>query len=50
MYWTSVAYARMNDYHENIRVKGMEIPVIDASRSNMMKEIASWLKKQIPKS
>jgi len=50
MYWTSVAYARMNDYQENIRVKGMEVPVIDASRSNMMKEIASWLKKQIPKS
>ena len=49
MHWSSVAYAKLGDFKEHIRIKGMEIPVIDASRAEIMREIAIWLKQKIPK-
>lgn len=47
IHWSSIAYAKLDDFAEHIRVKGMEIPVIDASKSKMMKEVAIWLKEHI---
>lgn len=44
MHWASVAFSIMEKFEGKIRVQGLEIPVIDVSRSKVMSEVASWLK------
>ena len=48
-HWTSVAYARMEKLQDKIRILGIEIPVVDVSRSKTMKDVALWLKDHIEK-
>lgn len=48
-HWASVAYARLDKFQEKMRIQGIEIPVVDVSRSQVMKEAAVWLKKRIEK-
>ncbi|MEE9283435.1 MAG: hypothetical protein V3U49_05115 [Nitrososphaerales archaeon] len=47
MHWASVAFSEMKTFEDKIRVQGLEIPVIDVSRSKVMNEVASWLKNKI---
>ena len=47
MHWASIAFSRMEKYEDQIRVQGLEIPVIDVSRSKIMDEVATWLKNKI---
>ena len=39
--------SKMSDFQGHVRIKGMEIPVIDVSKSEVMNSIATWLKKKI---
>ena len=48
-HWASVAYTRLDKFQDKIRVSGMEIPVVDVSRSKVMRETAIWLKERIEK-
>ena len=48
-YWASVAYTRLDRFQEKIRVVGIEIPIVDVSRSKAMREAAVWLKEHIEK-
>jgi len=49
VHWASVSFASMDEYQAQIRIKGLEIPVIDASRSKTMREVAKWLKGSMKK-
>ena len=48
VYWTFVGFALMPRYEPTIETKEkMIIPVVDISANQMLKKVASWLKKQI---
>lgn len=47
VYWNTIAFSKMSDFQGHVRIKGMEIPVIDVSKSEVMNSIAAWLKKKI---
>jgi len=45
-YWASVSYAKMPSYQPVAKIGGVEIPVINQSRSPSIRQIAEWLKKR----
>ena len=49
IHWSSVAYARMDKFQDKMRVLGLEIPIVDVSRSKVMREAAIWLKEHTEK-
>ena len=49
VYWSNVAYALMPDYKPTIKVRTLDIPVIDVSPLPIMKQIARWLKNHAKK-
>ena len=45
VFWGSINFALMPKYAASIKVGGFEIPVLDVSEHNVLREIAKWLKK-----
>lgn len=43
-YWHSVTFALMSNYAENLKVRGVEVPVVNVSHNTVMREVARWLK------
>jgi len=46
IYWSSVNFALMPKYSSSIKVSGLEIPVVNVSEHQVMREVAKWLRKQ----
>jgi len=46
IYWSSVNFALMPKYAPSIKVSGLEIPVVNVSEHQVMREIAKWLREQ----
>jgi len=48
IYWTFVSFAEMREYSSMVAAeKGPEAVVINVSRSKVLREVASWLKRRI---
>ena len=43
-YWHSVTFSLMPTYSENLRVRGVEVPVVNVTHNATMREVARWLK------
>ncbi len=46
-YWHSVTFSLMPTYSENLRVRGVEVPVVNVSHNATMRQVARWLKAQV---
>jgi len=46
IFWSSVSFALMPKYTLSIKVDGIEIPVIDVSEHQLLREAAKWLREQ----
>jgi len=49
IYWSSVNFTLMPKYSSSIKVSGLEIPVVNVSEHEVMREVAKWLRKQAEK-
>ncbi|MFQ6010701.1 MAG: hypothetical protein ACE5KG_00815 [Nitrososphaerales archaeon] len=43
-YWHSVTFSTMPAYAQTLRVRGVEVPVVNVSHNAIMKKVAQWLK------
>jgi len=48
IFWSSVNFVLMPEYALSIKVAGLEIPVINVSKHQVLREAARWLKRQKP--
>ncbi len=46
VYWSEVIYAMMPEYKQTIRVGSFDVPVIDVSPNQLLREATKWMKKQ----
>jgi len=44
VYWTNVSFVLAPKYHRTIELKGISMPVLDASPNKTFREVALWLK------
>ena len=45
-YWANIFYAKMPSYQPIVKIGGVEIPIINQSRSARMRLVAQWIKKR----
>jgi hypothetical protein len=45
--WSSVAFTLMPNYQQAIKVGGIEVPIVDVSPNETLRQVARWLKEQV---
>jgi hypothetical protein len=46
IFWSSVNFALMPDYASSIKISGLEVPVVDVSEHQVLRESAKWLRER----
>lgn len=46
-YWHSITFAPMPNYAQVLRVRGVEVPVVNVSHNANMRDVARWLKSKM---
>jgi len=47
--WSSVIFTLMPNYQQAIKVGGIEVPIVDVSPNETLRQVALWLKERVNK-